>query len=61
MVEDICSMESGIKLRVLHITNMYPNAKQPHFGSFVKTQIDSLKSTSSEFDIEVFVIGGRGP
>ncbi|MEM0897504.1 MAG: glycosyltransferase [Verrucomicrobiota bacterium] len=47
------------KLRVLHVTPMYPTPQRPARGTFVKSQIDSLKGI---VDAEVHVIaGGQGP
>lgn len=43
-------------MRVLQVTNMYPCASDPGFGSFVKAQIDSLQALGIE--CEVFFIEG---
>jgi len=44
-------------LRVLHITNCYPNKKNPIFGIFIKEQIESLKQNGVYCD--VFYINAR--
>ncbi|NNF08302.1 MAG: glycosyltransferase [Candidatus Eisenbacteria bacterium] len=43
------------RLKVLHVTAMYPSPKRPGRGAFVKAQVDSLREHA---DIEVFVIEG---
>lgn len=35
-------------MKVLHITNMFPFKDNPHYGIFVKNQIDSLKAKGIE-------------
>lgn len=30
-------------MRVLHVTNMWPDPKRPHFGAFVEAQVQSLQ------------------
>jgi len=44
-------------MKVLVMTAMYPTPANPAFGSFVRTQAESLKRAGVE--IEVFVLGGR--
>lgn len=44
-------------MRVLLITNMYPTAEEPSFGTFVKDQADHLRSAGVEIDI--LFINGR--
>ena len=44
-------------MKVLVMTAMYPTPANPAFGSFVKTQAESLKRAGVE--IEVLVLGGR--
>ena len=29
-------------MKVLVVTNMYPSATRPHWGAFVKSQVDSV-------------------
>lgn len=49
---------SNKRLKVLQITAMYPNATDPAFGTFVKSQIDSLMEHA---DVELLVVkGGNG-
>lgn len=50
----------GFQLKVLHVTHIYPTQKEPHYGSFIKNQIDSLKKYLPETKISVYVIKGRG-
>jgi teichuronic acid biosynthesis glycosyltransferase TuaC len=35
-------------MRVLVVTNMWPSAERPHWGAFVKTQVDSLSAAGIE-------------
>jgi glycosyltransferase involved in cell wall biosynthesis len=44
-------------MKVLVITNMYPNPDQPAFGTFVKDQVEALRQTGIEVD--VLFINGR--
>lgn len=37
--------------RVLMLTGIYPTEQHPHFGTFVKTQVDSLVAEGLEVDI----------
>lgn len=43
------------KIKVLHITPMYPRPSNPAFGIFVKSQIDSLKPL---VDVDLLVLPG---
>src|SRR5438874_11912299 len=45
------------RMKVLVMTAMYPTPANPAFGSFVRTQAESLKRAG--VDIEVLVLGGR--
>ena len=45
-------------MRVLVVTNMYPQPGQPAFGVFVKDQVESLRSLGLEVDV-LFMNGGR--
>jgi len=45
------------KMRVLVVTNMYLNPKQPAFGTFVYDQVEALRR--SGIDIDVLFINGR--
>lgn len=46
-------------MRLLVITNMYPRAEDPSFGSFVYEQVESLKAAGVEVDVH-FIEGYRG-
>lgn len=35
-------------MRVLVVTNMWPNERRPHWGAFVKSQVDSLSAAGIE-------------
>jgi glycosyltransferase involved in cell wall biosynthesis len=43
-------------MRVLVATAMYPKPERPAFGSFVKTQVESLRKAG--VDVDVFVLDG---
>src|SRR5215471_15706694 len=38
-------------LRVLMVTGIYPTEKHPHKGTFIKSQIDSLKAVGVEIEV----------
>jgi teichuronic acid biosynthesis glycosyltransferase TuaC len=44
-------------MKVLVVTNMYPTAQKPDFGTFVKTQIESERREGVEID--VFFVNGE--
>jgi Glycosyltransferase Family 4 len=44
-------------MRVLVVTNMYPSADEPQFGSFVKEQVEDLRALG--IDIDVFFFDAR--
>lgn len=44
-------------MRVLVVTNMYPTAEMPFFGTFVKEQVESLRKEGIEVD--VFFVNGK--
>ena len=48
---------SSKKLKVLHITPMYPSVERPAFGAFVKSQIDSLEGL---VEIDLTILPGLG-
>ncbi|GBD13985.1 Putative teichuronic acid biosynthesis glycosyltransferase TuaC [bacterium HR24] len=52
-------MDSGeaMNMRVLVVTNMYPQPDRPAFGVFVRDQVESLRRMGLEMD--VFFIDGR--
>ncbi len=45
------------KRRVLVVTNMYPDAQNPDFGTFVHEQVSGLRARGVEVD--VLVVGGK--
>jgi glycosyltransferase involved in cell wall biosynthesis len=45
-------------LRVLVLTNMYPTTAEPHFGCFVRDQVDDLRRLNA--DVTVLAFDGRG-
>jgi teichuronic acid biosynthesis glycosyltransferase TuaC len=47
-------------MRALVITNMYPSADDPARGSFVRDQVEALRSLP-ETDVELFSFASRGP
>jgi glycosyltransferase involved in cell wall biosynthesis len=54
----LCSQSLPCDLmRVLVVTNMYPSATEPQFGSFVKEQVDDLRELG--LDVRVFSFDGR--
>jgi teichuronic acid biosynthesis glycosyltransferase TuaC len=44
-------------MRVLVVTAMYPTPEHPEFGSFVRTQVESLRNAG--VDVELLVLRGR--
>ena len=44
-------------MKVLLITNMYPSAEKPFFGTFVKEQVESLQNEG--VDIDLFFVDGK--
>ncbi|MBQ1209061.1 MAG: glycosyltransferase [Bacteroidales bacterium] len=45
-------------MRVLHITTNYPTTEHPAFGTFVQSQVESLRAQGVE--CSVFYVNGRG-
>ena len=45
-------------IRVLVVTNMYPTRAEPHFGCFVRDQVDDLRRLGA--DVTVLAFDGRG-
>jgi teichuronic acid biosynthesis glycosyltransferase TuaC len=43
--------------RVLVVTNMYPDAEHPHFGTFVQEQVEGLRARG--LDVDVLIVGGK--
>jgi teichuronic acid biosynthesis glycosyltransferase TuaC len=52
------TVRSDRDLRVLVVTNMYPTTAEPHFGCFVRDQVDDLRGLSA--DVTVLAFDGRG-
>lgn len=48
------------KMRVLYVTNMYPNRLALYYGVFVRQEVDRLRSHGIEVDV-VFINGRRNP
>lgn len=46
-------------MRVLHVVGGYPTPERPHFQTFIKTQVDSLRAIG--VDCDVLTLRGRGP
>ena len=38
-------------MKILMVTNMYPSEDRPHYGSFIKSQIDSIRDAGNDVDI----------
>jgi glycosyltransferase involved in cell wall biosynthesis len=49
--------QGSTKRRVLVVTNMYPDAQNPDFGTFVHEQVSALRARGLEVD--VLVVGGK--
>lgn len=45
-------------MKILYITNMYPNSTNPYYGIFVKEQIDAIQEVQN-VKHDVYVIKGR--
>jgi len=45
------------KLSVLVVTNMYPDAENPDFGTFVQEQVEGLRARG--VDVDVLIVGGK--
>ena len=52
--------EAPRPLRVLVITNMYPNADEPAFGLFVRGQVEALRAAGAQVDVLAMPRRGRG-
>lgn len=44
-------------LSVLVVTNMYPDAENPDFGTFVQEQVEGLRKRG--VDVDVLIVGGK--
>jgi glycosyltransferase involved in cell wall biosynthesis len=51
----LCSADH--KLSVLVVTNMYPDAENPDFGTFVQEQVEGLRARG--LDVDVLIVGGK--
>ncbi len=45
-------------MKVLVVTNLYPNAQMPAFGTFIKDQVDSVRQKGVEIDV-LFINGKK--
>src|SRR3954449_3065718 len=50
---------SGAGVRALVVTNLYPTARRPAYGSFVRDQVEALRALGAEVEVFVFPTGGR--
>ena len=57
IAEPIAAGRGDHRIRVLVLTNMYPTATEPHFGCFVKDQVDDLRRLG--VDVSVLAFDGR--
>ena len=57
IAEPIAAERGDHRIRVLVLTNMYPTATEPHFGCFVKDQVDDLRRLG--VDVSVLAFDGR--
>lgn len=48
-------------MRLLVVSNMYPSPQTPHFGVFVKRQVEALRALGAAVDIAVSGRGGGSP
>jgi glycosyltransferase involved in cell wall biosynthesis len=53
----IAGARADHRIRVVVLTNMYPTANEPHFGCFVKDQVDDLRRLG--VDVSVLAFDGR--
>ncbi|TWJ19062.1 glycosyltransferase [Geobacter argillaceus] len=45
-------------MKVLVVTNLYPRDDRPSWGTFVKEQVESLRTCCPELTVDVFVVEG---
>ncbi len=45
-------------MRALVVTNMYPTAERPAYGSFVRDQVEALRALGADVEVFVFAAGG---
>jgi glycosyltransferase involved in cell wall biosynthesis len=48
-------------VRLLVVSNMYPSPETPHFGVFVKRQVEALRALGAEVDLAISTRGGGSP
>jgi teichuronic acid biosynthesis glycosyltransferase TuaC len=53
------SIRRARPLAVLVVTNMYPTAESPHYGTFVAEQVDALRDLDGIETVDVLFIDGR--
>ena len=52
--ESVAAERSDHGVRVLVLSNMYPTVTEPHFGCFVKDQVDDLRRLGVELSVLAF-------
>ena len=58
MHADAARASGGLRQRrVLVVTNMYPDAAHPDFGTFVMEQVEGLRERG--LSVDVLVVGGK--
>ena len=50
---DVLALQSEklVRMRVLAVTNMFPNAESPAGGTFVEQQVKSLRTAGLDVDV----------
>ena len=54
---DVLAPAAVHPLSVLVVTNMYPDAQNPDFGTFVREQVEGLRARG--LDVDVLIVGGK--
>jgi len=57
MTQGACHSPAAAQRRVLVVTNMYPDAQNPDFGTFVQEQVSALRTRG--LSVDVLVAGGK--
>lgn len=57
MVKEDSAQNRLEQRRVLVVTNMYPDEENPHFGTFVREQVEGLRTRG--LNVDVAVVGGK--
>lgn len=63
LTSDVSAKQSPTPNRVAHslsvlvVTNMYPDAENPDFGTFVQEQVEGLRKRG--VDVDVLIVGGK--